>query len=101
MIDISKFSGELSNIFKGFDGNYSGKRVLGTISLLLAFIFTGIAAIYNLHHTVPNIADETLLIAPLYATGLTLWGITAYYTQKQIEALSTTAITTAVDDVAK
>lgn len=57
-------------------GQFSGKRALGTFLVILGGILTSIVSYRN----GDKIAEQTMLIAPLFATGLLFWGLTSWQT---------------------
>lgn len=66
---------------EGEDGHLSGKRVLGTLCIIAAIFLTGKASM----ECQDKLEAQAIIIAPLFATGLTFWGITSmsdYYRSK-------------------
>ena len=65
------------------NGQLSGKRVLGTLCIITALILTSIVSYFKSD----KIAEQTMLIAPAFATGLMFWGLTSaasYYHEKLV-----------------
>lgn len=71
----------------------SGKRIMAILSIvsaILATIFTLIMYTYFIKIDVEkaksmDLAQITMLIAPLFGNGLILWGVTSYFQQKKDE----------------
>lgn len=55
-------------------GQFSGKRALGTICIYTGLILTSIVSF----KCEDKLAEQTMLIAPVFVTGLTFWGLTSY-----------------------
>jgi hypothetical protein len=57
-------------------GQFSGKRALGTLCIITGLVLTSIIS-FNCQD---KLAEQTMLIAPVFATGLMFWGLTSYQT---------------------
>jgi hypothetical protein len=74
-------------------GQVSGKRILAIISILSGVILTfltNIIYLYFVHNNFDkakniDLAQITMLIAPLFGNGLLLWGVTSYFQNKKDE----------------
>jgi len=63
------------------NGQFSGKRVLGTLCIFFALGLTTHASLT----CSDKLAEQTMIIAPVFATGLMFWGLTSaasYYNNK-------------------
>ena len=69
---------ELLVILKDIHGEFSGKRILGTLCVLVGLILTGKASFF----CQDKLSEQAIIIAPLFATGLAFWGITSYFDKK-------------------
>lgn len=65
-------------ILKDIHGEFSGKRILGTLCIILALVLTGKASLF----CQDKLPEQAIVIAPLFATGLAFWGITSYFDKK-------------------
>lgn len=64
------------------NGEFSGKRILGATCVIVGIVLTIEVTRAAIRKEGVPIAELTLLIAPLFGTGITFWGITAYYQKK-------------------
>jgi len=64
--------------FEGKDGKFSIRRALGSLCIIVGLALTSRVSIL----CADKIAEQTMLIAPLFATGLTFFGITGYFEMK-------------------
>src|SRR5687768_3821401 len=74
------FRAGIGEIFRGEDGLLSGKRIIGTTCITVGLALTIRASIYS-----SSLSEQAVLIAPVFAAGLAMWGITSvasYYASK-------------------
>jgi len=64
--------------FEGKDGRFSIRRTLGSLCIIVGLALTSRVSIL----CADKIAEQTMLIAPLFATGLAFFGITGYFEMK-------------------
>jgi len=64
--------------FEGKDGKFSIRRALGSLCIIVGLVLTSRVSIL----CADKIAEQTMLIAPLFATGLAFFGITGYFEMK-------------------
>lgn len=64
--------------FEGKDGKFSIRRALGSLCVIVALALTARCSIL----CTDRIAEQTMLIAPLFATGLAFFGLTGYFEMK-------------------
>ncbi len=55
-------------------GQFSGKRALGTFLIIVGIALTSLVSYRN----GDKISEQTMLIAPLFVTGLSFWGLTSW-----------------------
>lgn len=77
------------------NGQFSGKRALGSFCILVGLGLTAHASMLCLD----KLAEQTMLIAPVFATGLAFWGLTSWQTIQTNKQISNENITnTAIEE---
>ncbi len=71
------------------NGQFSGKRALGTFCIFIG-VFLTIHASFTCSD---KLAEQTMIIAPLFATGLMFWGLTSYQTLQTNKQISNENVT--------
>jgi len=84
---MDKLLNYLEPIWLDDKGEVSGKRILAIFSILMGIFLTVVDNFFYLYFMRWNLqeaksmdlAQLTMLIAPLFFNGLALWGITSYF----------------------
>ena len=88
---MKQFLAYIENIWLDNHGETSGKRILGILCIVSGTVLTSICTLAYLiflrsridSAKAMDLPQLAMLIAPLFATGLALWGITSYFSPRK------------------
>lgn len=90
---MSKLLDYLEPIWLDDKGEVSGKRILAILSILSGIFITNICVVAYIYFIKidftkaqnMDLSQIAILIAPLFANGALLWGVTSYFQNKKDE----------------